>query len=153
MAHVAETGAHRAENVFRRHSALLRRPLPAVDHTHHSQERNRIEQKNDSWASSSNQKPSERRAHGTRNINGHPRQSNSRRDLPARHYLRKDRLKSRTVHRSTKPEGKSKQEQQPGRDHPGQSEQSQRGRRDKHPALRDEQKPASIDDVSQSPRW
>src|SRR5262249_15315924 len=114
MAHVAETGAHRAENVFRRHSALLRRPLPAVDHTHHSEERNRIEQKNNSWASGSNQKPSERRAHGTRNIDGHPRESNSRRHLLARHYLRKDRLKSRTVHRSTKAEGESKQKEATG---------------------------------------
>src|SRR5262249_27361786 len=103
MAHVAETGTHRSENMFRRHSALLRCPLPTVDHTHHSEERNRIEQKAHSWASGSDQKTSERWAHGTRNINGHPRQSNSRRDLAARHYFRKDRLKSRTVHRSTKP--------------------------------------------------
>src|SRR5499427_4226435 len=55
MAHVAETSAHRSENMFRRHRALLRCPLPAVDHTHHSEERSRIEQKNDSWASGSNQ--------------------------------------------------------------------------------------------------
>src|SRR5215468_12609893 len=128
MAHVAETSAHRSENMFRRQSALLRRTLPAIDHTHHSEERNRIEQKNDSWTSGSDQKTSERWAHRTRNIDGHPRQSNSRRYLLARHYFRKDRLKSRTVHRSAKAEGESKQEQQPGRDHPGQSEQSQRGR-------------------------
>src|SRR5262245_23969027 len=138
MAHVAQTSAHRSENMFRRHSALLRCPLPPVDHTHHSQERNRIEQKDDSRSSGGDQKTSERWAYGTRNIDGNSCQSNSRRDLVAWHYFRKDRLKSRTVHRSAKPQGESKQEQQPGRDHPGQSEQSQGGRRDKHPALRDE---------------
>jgi hypothetical protein len=42
--------------------------------------------------------------------------------------------------------------QQPGRDHPGQSEHSQHGRRDEHPALRDQQKPTSINYVSQSAR-
>src|SRR5262249_20544230 len=110
MAHVAETRAHRAENMFRRHSALLRRPLPAVDHPHHSQERNRIEQKDDSRSSGSDQKTSKRWAYRARDIASHPRQSNSRRDLVARHYFRKDRLKSRTVHSSTKPKGKTKQE-------------------------------------------
>src|SRR5262249_50887897 len=138
MAHVAETSAHRSENMFRRQSALLRRTLPAIDHIHHFEERNRIEQKNDSWTSGSDQKTSERCAHRTRNIDGHLRQSTSGRDLVARHYFRKNRLNIRTVHRSTKPEDESKQEQQPGRDHPAQSEQSQRGRRDEHPALRDE---------------
>src|SRR5262245_44238230 len=108
MAHVAETGAHRSENMFRRHSALLRLPLPAVDHTHHSQERNRIEQKDDSRSSGGDPRASERWAYGTRKIDGHARQSNSRRDLVAWHYFRKDRLKSRTVHRSTKSEGESK---------------------------------------------
>src|SRR5262249_45917912 len=121
MTHVAETGAHGSKDMFRRHSALLRLPLPVVDHTHHSQERNRLEEKDDSRSSGSDQKASERWPYGTRNIDGHPRQSNSRRYLLARHYFRKDRLKSRTVHRSAKAEGESKQEQQPGRDHPGQS--------------------------------
>src|SRR4029434_1416440 len=59
MAHVAETGAHGSENVFRRHGALLRSPLPAIDHNHHSQERNRIEQKDDSRSSGSDQNASE----------------------------------------------------------------------------------------------
>src|SRR5262245_47875646 len=122
MAYVAETSAHRAENMFRRHSALLRCPLPAIDHGHHSEERNRIEQKDDSRSSGRNQKPSERGAYSTRNIDGHPRESNGRRYLLARHYFRKDRLKSRTVHRGTKAERKSKHEQQPGSCHPDQSE-------------------------------
>src|SRR5438132_7760476 len=85
MAHIAKTGAHGSEDVFGRHSALLRSRLPAIDHNHHAQERNRIEQKDDSRSSGGDQKASEGWADRARNVDGNAHQSNSRRELAPRY--------------------------------------------------------------------
>ncbi len=146
---VAHAGAHGAQHALSGQHRLLGRAAPAIEHRHHPEERDGVEEEGPARPRRRDDQAAQRGPGGARDVEPDAAEGDGGRQLAARHQLRDDGLPRRAVGGGAEAEQEGEAEQRPGRDPAGESQHAERGGGDGHPALRRQQQAAAVDDVGE----
>ena len=149
VSRVAQPRAGGAEQALGRQDGARRgRPAPTIDHREHSQERQRVQREHERGAAGGHDEPSERRSDRAPDVDGQGVQRDGAREVRLRYHLRRERLPARRVHGRAETESEGQREKERRSHEPGERQHGEHARDDQHPALRPQQKPSAIEDVS-----
>ena len=149
VAHEADAGAHRRQQVLARQAGEAAAPVPGEQRKQHRDDRRRVEREGQAGSAKQDQRAGERRPDRPGQVEADAVQRNGLYEVLARHQLRHDRAPGRGGQRGADADGEGQRQQPEGGHRVRHGQRGERDRGEDRPELRADQEHTPIDDVGQ----